>query len=121
MKDRCQKNVEKLPNSSIPPSSSTVSQVQPTQQSVELGTVEFDALLAFGRDGHLKNANLKPLVPNAKTVDVPEQNLDPVTPAIEEQEQVARQRVLVKRLLGHAHQSIEAEIHPDGRCANKDS
>jgi hypothetical protein len=38
----------------------------------------------------LKNADLKPLVPNTKAVDVPEQDLDPIALTIEEQEQVAR-------------------------------
>ncbi len=71
--------------------------------------------------GQLKNADLKPLVPDTKSVDVPEQNLDPITLTIKEQEQVARQRVLVKRLLGHAHQAIEAEIHPDRRRTDEDS
>ena len=61
-----------------------------------------------------------PLVPNAKSVDVPEQNLDPVALTIQEQEPVTRQRVLVKRLLSRAHQAIEAEVHLDRRRANKD-
>jgi len=58
-------------NAAIPLPSPAGPQIEPTQQSVELGTVEFDALLAFGRHGQLKNADLKPLVPNAKAIDVP--------------------------------------------------
>jgi hypothetical protein len=86
-----------------------------------LGTREFNALLTFGCNGQLKNAKLKPLVPNAKTVNVPEQNFDPVAPTIKEQEQMARQWILVERLLGHTHQTIKAESHVDGRRANEDS
>jgi hypothetical protein len=58
-------------NAAIPLPSPACFQIEPTQQSVELGTVEFDARLAFGRHGQLKNADLKPLVPNAKAIDVP--------------------------------------------------
>jgi hypothetical protein len=86
-----------------------------------LGTREFNALFTFGCNGQLKKAELKPLVPNAKTVNVPKQNLDPVALTIKEQEQMARQWILVERLLGHAHQTIEAEIHMDGRRTNEDS
>jgi hypothetical protein len=64
---------------------------------------------------------LLPLVPNAKTVDVPEQDLEPVALPTKEQEQVARRRILVKRLLGQTHQAIEAEVHLDRRRAHKDS
>jgi hypothetical protein len=85
-----------------------------------LGTVEFDALLTFSRHGQLKHANFKSLIPNAKAVDVPEQNLHPIAPTIEEQEQMARQRVLVKRLLRQTHQTIKTESHLDRRRANKD-
>ena len=108
MKDPYQKN---LAHSWTSPSATTVFQVQSTQQSVELRTREFNALLTFGGNGQLKNAKLKSLVPNTESVSVPEQNLDPVALTIEKQEQVARQRVLVERLLGHTPQTIEAKIH----------
>jgi hypothetical protein len=65
-----------------------------------LAASQFNALLPFSGDWQLKDANFKPLVPNAKTIGVPKQNLDPVSRTIEEQKQVARQRVLVKHPLG---------------------
>ncbi len=94
---------KKSNNPTITSSATPVRQVEPAQQSIELGTVKFDALLTFRRHGQLKHAHFKALIPNAKTVDIPEQDLDPVSPAIKEQEQVAGQRILVKRLLGQAH------------------
>jgi hypothetical protein len=88
---------------------------------MELATVELDALVTFSGHWKLENANLQSLVPNAKTIHVPEQNLDPVPLPIKEQEQVAGQRILIKGLLGQAHQHIEAELHPDWRQADKDT
>ena len=73
-------------NAAIPFSPTSVLQIKTTQQSVELGAVQFDARLTFGRNRQLENANLQPLVPNAKSVGIPEQNLDPVTLPIKEQE-----------------------------------
>src|SRR5882757_2294791 len=77
-------------------------------------------MITFRGHRQLKSANLQSLIPDAKTIHVPEQDLDPVTLAIEEQEQVAGQRVLVEGLLGQAHQGIEAELHPDRSEADKD-
>jgi hypothetical protein len=102
-------------------SPTSVFQVEPTQKSVELGIVKLDACLTFGRNGQLENANLEPLVPNSKTIHIPEQNLDPVPLPIKEQEQVAGQWVLIKNLLSQSHQDIEAELHPDRIQADKDA
>jgi hypothetical protein len=112
--------VKKLANSSVPSPATSVSQIHSFQQLTELVAIELDALVTFCGHWQLENANLQSLVPDAKTVHVPEQNLDPVPLAIEEQEQVAGQRVLVKGLLRQAHQRIEAELHPDGSEADKD-
>jgi hypothetical protein len=104
-----------------PPSSATVLQIQSTEHPVELAASQFNALLAFSGYWQLKDANFKPLVPNAKTISVPKQNLDPVTLTIEEQKQVARQWVLVKHPFGQTHQSIKAEVHVDRRRTGEDS
>jgi hypothetical protein len=108
-------------NAAIPFSPTSVFQIETTQKLAELGTVKLDAPLTVSRHWQLENANLEPLVPNAKTVDVPEQNLEPVPLPTEEQKQVARAWILVKRLLRQAHQAIEAEVHLDRRRADKDS
>jgi hypothetical protein len=87
---------------------------------IELAAIQLDTLVTFSGHRQLKSANFQSLVPNTKTVHIPEQNLDPVSLAIKEQEQVAGQRVLVEGLLGQAHQGIEAELHPDRSEADKD-
>jgi hypothetical protein len=86
-----------------------------------LAASQFNALLTFCGNRQLKDASFKPLVPNAKTIGVPKQNLDPVTRTVEEQKQVARQWVLVKRRLRQTHQTIKAEVHVDRRSAGEDS
>jgi hypothetical protein len=111
-KDLLQK---KLTNSLVPSPPTSVSQVQSTQQLIELAAIELDALVTFSCHGQLKTANLQSLVPDAKTVRVPEQDLDPVSLPIKEQEQMSGQRILVKDLLSQTHQGIKAELHPD-RC-----
>jgi hypothetical protein len=88
---------------------------------MELATIQLDALIPLSGHWQLKSANFQSLVPNAKTVHIPEQNLDPVSLAIKEQEQVAGQRVLIKNRLGQAHQGIETELHPDRSEADKDT
>jgi hypothetical protein len=113
--------LQKLTDSSVPSPSASVSQVQSIQQLIELAAIQLDALVTFSGHRQLKSANFQSLVPNTKTVHIPEQNLDPVSLAIKEQEQVAGQRVLVKNPLGQAHQGIETELHPDRCEADKDA
>jgi hypothetical protein len=88
---------------------------------IELAAIQLDALITFSCHGQLESANLQSLVPNAKTVRVPEQDLDPVPLPIKEQEQVAGQRVLIKGLLSQAHQGIKAELHLDRIQAQEDA
>ena len=70
--------------------------------------------------GKLKCAGLQPFVPNAKPILIPEQDLDSITITIEEQEQVARQRILIEDLLSLAHQAIEAIAHLRRRHTEED-
>jgi hypothetical protein len=105
----------------VPSPTASVSQVQSIEQLIELAAIQLDALVTFRGHRQLKGANFQPLVPDTKTVRIPEQNLDPVSLAIKEQEQVAGQRVLVKNRLGQAHQGIETELHPDRSEADKDA
>jgi hypothetical protein len=96
------------------------SQIDATQQVAQLGRVQFDPWRSAGSRGQLKRARLQSLVPNAKPVAIPEQDLDPIALTIQKQEQMARQRVLFERLLGQVHQAIEAVSHARGRCAQED-
>jgi hypothetical protein len=77
-------------------------------------------LLVADSGWQLKRAGLQSLVPDAKPVAISEQDLDPIPFTVQEQEQVARQRVLLERLLGQAHQAVEAVSHTRGRRAQKD-
>jgi hypothetical protein len=88
---------------------------------MELAAIQLDAWVTFRGHRQLKSANFQSLVPNAKAVHIPEQNLDPISLSIKKQEQVAGQRVLVKNLLSQTHQGIEAELHPDRRQADKNA
>ena len=86
----------------------------------ELGRVQFDALFVAGNGWQLKRAGFQSLVPDAKTVAIPEQDLDPIALTVQKQELMAGQRVLLERLLSQAHQAIEAVSHARGRRAQKD-
>jgi hypothetical protein len=99
----------------------TISQVKTTEDLRQLDIVQLDALLVASSFRKLKHANFQPLVPNAKTVLIPEQDLHPVPLAVEEQEQVTRQGILVKHRLGQAHQGVEATVHMDRRCTEEDA
>lgn len=58
-------------------------QIETAQQSPQLFVVELHARLTAGRQ--FKEATLKSLVPNAKPVAIPVQDLDPVAITIDEQ------------------------------------
>ncbi len=59
------------------------------------------------------------LVPNAKPVPIPVQDLDSVPVAIDEQKQMPRQRILVEDPLRKPHQPVETEVHAGGRQQRK--
>jgi hypothetical protein len=103
------------------PTATTVSQVNTAQDLRQLRIVEFDALLLTGTLRKLERTCLQPFIPNAETVLIPEQDLDPVPIAVEKQEQVARQRILVEHRLGKAHQGVETILHLYWRRAEKDA
>jgi hypothetical protein len=58
-------------------------QIEAAQQSRQLFVVKLHARWAAGRQ--FKEATLKSLVPNAKPVAIPVQDLDPIAVAIDEQ------------------------------------
>jgi hypothetical protein len=76
-------------------------------------------LLDFWKAEDLGVFRFELLVPNAKTVLIPEQDLDSVPLAVEEQEQVARQRILIEYRLSKAHQRVDAVAHLD-RCGTEE-
>ena len=106
-------------NTPIPPSSASALQVKAAQQIRQLGTGQFDTALVALEIRELKRAGLQPLVENAEAVTIPEEDLDSIATAVEKQEQVPRQGVLIENRFGLAHQMIEAVVHPRGRCAEE--
>jgi hypothetical protein len=81
------KNLEKaLTNSTIPTTPASRLQIDAAQQPGQLGIVQLDALLVVCGRKKLKRASLQPLVPNAKPIAIPKQDLDPIAIAIHEQE-----------------------------------
>jgi hypothetical protein len=117
-KDQCPENVKRfskeLNNATVPPSPPSRPQIETAEQLDQLGIVQLNAFLVIGGRQQLERASLQSLVPNAKSIAVPEQDLHSVATAIHEQEQVTRRGVLVKDLLRSAHQAIEAVIHLRG-------
>jgi len=68
------------------PTATAVSQVQAAEDLCQLRIVQFDALLFTRGVRELKRTCLQPLVPNAESVLIPKQDLDPIPIAVEEQE-----------------------------------
>jgi hypothetical protein len=101
----------------LPPASTP--KIDATEQPDQLRILEFDTLYAVAGLGHLKGSRFQPLIPNAKPITIPEQDLDPVATTVDEQEQVTGQWVLVKDLLGLAHQAVEAVTHLRRCCAKE--
>src|SRR5690606_4209448 len=67
--------------------------------------------LIGGETRHLKRPLLQPPIPDGQTVAVPIKNLQLVAPPVDEQEQVAAQRVLLEYARDNALQAVEAFAH----------
>jgi hypothetical protein len=68
-----------------------------------LGIIELNARSAAEWRQELKRTPLQALVENAKPIHIPKQNLYAIAITVQEQEQVASQRVFVKDLPGSTH------------------
>jgi hypothetical protein len=79
-------------------------QIDPREQHRELCRLKFDTVLA-SRVRHLVASGLEALVPNGEPVAVEVEDLDPISAAVEKEEEMAGQRILTEALL---HQSCEA-------------
>ena len=67
----------------------------------ELRRLEFDAV-AFGGAGHLEGPGLESLVPDGQPVAIEVEDLDPISAAVDEEEEMAGQGVLAEALLDQA-------------------
>ena len=61
------------------------------------------------------------LVPDRQAVSFPDQDLDAVSAAVEEHEQIARLRILPQHFLHQTVQAVEALAHVRGTRAEEDS
>jgi len=76
-------------DAAIPPPPASRPQVEPAQHPDQLGIVQLNAFFTLGGRQELKRASLQALVPNAESIPIPKQDLEPIALAIQEGEQVA--------------------------------
>jgi hypothetical protein len=81
-----QKNKNQSTNTMIPPPLTARLQIKSAKQLHQLRIIKLNAFLAVGARQQLERASLQSLIPNAKPIEIPKQNLDPVAVAIHEQE-----------------------------------
>ena len=59
----------------------------------------------------MEGAGLESLVPNDQAVGLPEEDLDAIAAAVEEQEEMSGERILTKKLVHHSQKPVEAFSH----------
>src|SRR5271166_4552763 len=69
----------------------------------------------------LKGAGLESLVPDDQAVWLPEEDLDAIAAAVEEQEEMSGERILPEMLVDHSQEAVEALAHVGGPRAKKDA
>ena len=82
-------------------------QVDPREEHGQLRRLEFDTVLG-DRIGQLEGASFESFVPDRQPVAVKVEDLDPIPAAVEEEEEMAGQRVLPKALLDQSGETVEA-------------
>src|SRR3954471_18144976 len=73
-------------------------QVDPGEDHGQLRRPEFDAV-GFGGAGHLEASCLEPLVPDRQAITIEEEDLDAISPPIEEEEEMTGQGILAEAFL----------------------
>jgi len=82
-------------------------QVDSREEHGTLRRLEFDPVLG-NRSGQLEGARFESFVPDRQPISVKVEDLDPISPAVEEKEEMAGQRVLPKALLDQSGETVEA-------------
>jgi len=82
-------------------------QVDSREEHGQLRRLEFDTVLG-NRSGQLEGARFESFVPDRQPISVKVEDLDPISPAVEEKEEMAGQRVLPKALLDQSGETVEA-------------
>ena len=81
-------------------------EVDSREDQCELRPLEFDAV-AFTGAGDLEGAGLKSLVPDGQAVAIEVEDLDPIAAAVDEQEEMTGQGVLIEALLDQSGEAVE--------------
>jgi hypothetical protein len=81
-------------------------QVDPREEHGQLRRLEFDTVLGNGI-GQLEGAGFESFVPDREPISIKVEDLDPISPAVEEKEEMAGQRVLPKALLDQSGETVE--------------
>jgi hypothetical protein len=84
----------------------------------ELCLLEFDAV-AFVGAGHLEGPGLESLVPDGQTVAIEVENLDPISAAVDEEEEMAGQGILADALPDQPGEAVEPLRMSVGRVQRK--
>jgi len=105
--------------SGIPPVPMALGKVDPFENQRQLGQVPFYTVLILSGTGKRKLSGFETFVPQAIPTRIPVQNLDPIPTPIEEDKQMAVQRVLMRHRLGRGGQPIEASPHIRGGHTDK--
>ena len=87
------------------------------QQQLEVRPRQLQ-LVIFG-GGQLESSPLQDLVPDHKSVAIPDQYLDPVAALVEKKESLAAQQFVVDVLAHQATQAVEALAHVGRRAIQK--
>ena len=86
----------------------------------ELRLLKFDAV-GFVGAGHLEGPGLESLVPDGQTVAIEVEDLDPISAAVDEEEEMAGQGILAEALLDQPGEAVETVAHVDGAGAEEDT
>jgi hypothetical protein len=82
-------------------------QVDPREEHGQLRGLEFDTVLGDGIR-QLEGARFESFVPDRQPISVKVEDLDPIPAAVEEEKEMAGQRVLPKALLDQSGETVEA-------------
>jgi hypothetical protein len=82
-------------------------QIDPREEHGELRGLEFDAVLGY-RGGQLEASSFESFIPDRQPVAVKVEDLDSIPAPVEEQEEMAGQRILPKALLDQSRETVKA-------------
>jgi hypothetical protein len=95
-------------------------QVDAAQEHGELRRLELDGGARSGLLGELKRSRLEPFVPDRQAVGVPVKDLDAIASAVEEEEEMAGEKILLgETLADESGEAVEAFSEVDSGCVEE--